>query len=155
SKPRRSDVGEIASELMRWLEQHRITYKYDVETAHAMGTDNGLEREDVGGQVDLMIVLGGDGTLLAAARAVAGRNMPLLAVNLGGLGFLMTTGMHELRGVLEAVFAGRYEIQCRTMVRGELVRGDDVVAVYDALNDVVVNKAEMARVIDMDAYVDG
>ena len=141
--------------MMDWLEKRRIPYKYDIETASAMGIDDGLAREELGGHVDLVIVLGGDGTLLAAARAVAGRNIPLLAVNLGGLGFLMSTGVHELRAVLESVFAGRYDIQCRTMVRGELVRGSEVVAVYDALNDVVVNKAEMARVIDMDAYVDG
>lgn len=155
SKPRRPDIREIAPELMHWLEKHGIPYKYDLETALAMGIEDGLAREDLAAHVDLVIVLGGDGTLLAAARAVAGRDIPLLAVNLGGLGFLTTTGLHELYGVLEAVLAGKYEIQCRTMVRGELVRGQEVVAAYDALNDIVVNKAEMARVIDMDAYVNG
>ena len=155
SKPRRPDIGEVAPELMKWLRDRGVTYKYDLETAGAVGMEAGLSREDLAAEVDLLIVLGGDGTLLAAARAVGERNIPLLAVNLGGLGFLMTTGPHELYPVLESVFAGRFEIQCRTMVRGELVRNEQVVASYDALNDVVVNKAEVARVIDMDAYVDG
>ena len=99
-------------------------------------------------------MLGGDGTLLAAARAAAGHNIPLLAVNLGGLGFLMTTGPHELYPVLESVLRGEYHVQCRTMIRVQLVRDGQVMASYDALNDIVINKASMARVIDMDAYVD-
>lgn len=154
SKPRRPDIAEIAPELMRWLADRGFTYKYDLETTEATGMAGGLAREDLAADVDLLVVLGGDGTLLAAARAVGGRNIPLLAVNLGGLGFLMTTGIHELYPVLECVLRGKFEIQCRTMLRGELVRGRQVVATYDALNDVVVNKAEMARVIDMDAFVD-
>ena len=139
---------------MKWLEARGFTYQYDLETASAMQVPGGRTREDLAGDADLLVVLGGDGTLLAAARAVGQRNIPLLAVNLGGLGFLMTTGIHELFPVLECVLAGRFDIQCRTMVRGELVRGGEVIASYDALNDVVVNKAAMARVIDMDAYVD-
>ncbi len=154
SKPRRPDIREIAPELMRWLERRGFSYKYDVETAKAMGVDGGLSREDLAGEADLIVVLGGDGTLLAAARAVGGRNIPLLAVNLGGLGFLMTTSPHEVYAVLDCVLAGKFDIQCRTMLRGELVRGSHVFASYDALNDVVINKAAMARVIDMDAYVD-
>ena len=153
-KPRRPDIREIAPELMRWLDGRGFPYKYDLETAKAMGVEDGLTREDLASEVDLIVVLGGDGTLLAAARAVGGRNIPLLAVNLGGLGFLMTTSPHELYAVLDCVLAGKFDIQCRTMLRGELVRGQQVVAFYDALNDVVINKAAMARVIDMDAYVD-
>ncbi|MBI3695226.1 MAG: NAD(+)/NADH kinase [Acidobacteria bacterium] len=153
SKPRRPDIREIAPELMRWLEGRGFLYKYDLETSKAMGVDGGLSREELAAEVDLIVVLGGDGTLLAAARAVGGRNIPLLAVNLGGLGFLMTTSPHEVYAVLECVLAGKFDIQCRTMLRGELVRGAHLFASYDALNDVVINKAAMARVIDMDAYV--
>ncbi len=138
---------------MKWLEARGLTYKYDLETAAAMGARDGWTREELAADADLLVVLGGDGTLLAAARAVSGRNIPLLAVNLGGLGFLMTTGIHELYPVLECVLAGKFDLQCRTMLRAELVRNGRVAASYDALNDVVVNKAAMARVIDMDAYV--
>lgn len=154
SKPRRPDIREIAAELMAWLGERDLSYTYDLETAAAMGTDGGWPREELASDADLLVVLGGDGTLLAAARALRGRTTPLLAVNLGGLGFLMTTGLHELYPVLECVLAGKFQTQCRTMVRGELVRSGETVASYDALNDVVINKAAMARVIDMDAYVD-
>ena len=154
SKPSRPDIGEIAPKLIKWLQERGISYRYDLQTSHLMGVEGGLEREDLAAAVDLLIVLGGDGTLLAAARAVGGRNIPLLAVNLGGLGFLMTTGLHELFQVLESVMKKEYDLQCRTLLRGQLVRDGQVIATYDALNDVVVNKAAMARVIDLDAYVD-
>jgi NAD+ kinase len=154
SKPRRPDIRDIAPELMGWLHGRGYSYIYDLETAAAIESPDGWPREDLAAEADLLIVLGGDGTLLAAARALRGRTIPVLAVNLGGLGFLMTTGLHELYPVLEDVLAGKFNTQCRTMVRGELVRGLEVAASYDALNDIVINKAAMARVIDMDAYVD-
>ncbi len=154
SKPRRAEVPEIVRALARWLEERGLQYQYDLETAEALGAAGGLERPELAGAVDLLVVLGGDGTLLAAARAVAGRDIPLLAVNLGGLGFLMTTGPHELLPVLESVFRGDYEVQTRAMLRGQVTRGGQVAASYEALNDLVINKAAIARVIEMDAYVD-
>jgi NAD+ kinase len=154
SKPRRPDIAEVVPPLLRWIEKRGLSFSYDVQTAEALGTSDGLTREDLAARADLLVVLGGDGTLLAAARASGARAIPLLAVNLGGLGFLMTTGIHEVYPVLERVLEGEFHTQCRTMVRGELLRDHEVIASYDALNDVVVNKAAMARVIDMDAYVD-
>jgi NAD+ kinase len=154
AKPRRPDIRDVVPPLLKWLEKRGLVGRYDVQTAEALGTTDGLTREDLAVASDLLVVLGGDGTLLAAARATGARNIPLLAVNLGGLGFLMTTGVHELFPILERVLRGEYHAQCRTLVRGQLVRDHEVIASYDALNDVVVNKAAMARVIDMDAYVD-
>ncbi len=154
SKPRRPDIREIAPALMQWIEARHLTYGYDLETAQAIGASGGVTREELAATVDLLVVLGGDGTLLSTARAAGAREIPLLAVNLGGLGFLMTTSPHELYSVLDCVLAGQFHIQCRTMVHGELLRGAELIGSYDALNDVVVNKAAMARVIDMDAYVD-
>jgi NAD+ kinase len=154
SKPRRPDIKGVAPGLLDWLRDRGLRCLYDHQTADYLGTPDGLSREALAAEVDLLIVLGGDGTLLAAARAAGGRSLPLLAVNLGGLGFLMTTGPHELYPVLERVLRGDYHLQCRTMIRGHLLRDGQVIASYDALNDVVVNKASMARVIDLDAYVD-
>ncbi len=154
AKPRRPDIREIAPALLKWLSARGLRCRYDDQTALYLDAQDGLTREALAEQSDLLIVLGGDGTLLAAARAAGGRNLPLLAVNLGGLGFLMTTGPHELYSVLENVLRGEYHLQCRTMLCGQLIRDGAVLASYDALNDVVLNKASMARVIDFDAYVD-
>ncbi len=153
SKPRRPDIRDIVPPLIRLIEKRGLRHEYDQETGLALGSGGGRTREELASSVDLLVVLGGDGTLLAAARALAGRNIPLLAVNLGGLGFLMTTGPDQLDAVLDSVLDGEYEIQERTMLRGQLIRGHQVIASYDALNDVVVNKALMARVIEMDAYI--
>ncbi|MBI3665894.1 MAG: NAD(+)/NADH kinase [Acidobacteria bacterium] len=154
SKPRRPDLAEIVPGLLGWLKERGLTYQYDLETAAVLGATDGRKREDLAAGVDLLVVLGGDGTLLSAARAVGGRDIPLLAVNLGGLGFLMTTGPHELYSVLERVLEGDFHLQYRTMLRGQVLREGAAVATYDALNDVVINKAAMARLIEMDAYVD-
>jgi NAD+ kinase len=103
-------------------------------------------------EAQLVIVLG-DGTLLAAARAVGGREIPLFPVNLGGLGFLTAITVDEIYTGLERAFRGEHRISRRKMIACELVRGDDVVARYEALNDVVINKAAIARMIDVDIYV--
>jgi len=154
SKPRRPDIQKIVPELLQWLAERGLACSYDLETSEALGGGDGRTREQLAAQVDLLVVLGGDGTLLSAARAVGGRNIPLLAVNLGGLGFLMTTGPHELYPALERALRGEFEVQRRPLLRGQLIRDQQVTACYDALNDVVVNKAAMARVIEMDAFVD-
>lgn len=154
SKPRRPDIKDLAPGLVAWLTARGLECRYDLQTAEYLGVGDGVRREELASWADLLIVLGGDGTLLAAARAAGAHNIPLLAVNLGGLGFLMTTGTHELYTVLEGVLGGEYHLQCRTMLRGQLVRDGAVIASWDALNDLVVNKAAMARVIDLDAYVD-
>ncbi len=154
AKPRRPDIKDLAPGLLAWLAARDLGCRYDLQTAEYLGLGDGLRREELASWADLLIVLGGDGTLLAAARAAGAHNIPLLAVNLGGLGFLMTTGPHELFAVLEGVLRGEYHLQCRTMLRGHLMRDGAMIASWDALNDLVVNKAAMARVIDLDAYVD-
>ena len=105
--------------------------------------------------MDLVLVLGGDGTLLAAARALQGRDIPLLAVNLGSLGFLTAVTLEELYPSLEQVLAGKHQEDRRQMVMVELRRGGEVRATYHALNDVVLNKAAIARILDFEVFVDG
>jgi NAD+ kinase len=103
---------------------------------------------------DLVIVLGGDGTLLSAARAIGNRQIPLFAVNLGGLGFLTAITIDELYPELERALRGEHRIGRRKLLHAEVRRGDTVVSRYEALNDVVLTKAAIARMIDLDTYVD-
>ena len=99
-------------------------------------------------------MLGGDGTLLSAARFVAGKDIPLLAVNLGHLGFLTAIQVGELYPELERALLGEARIGRRAMIDCELVRSGRPIANYCALNDVVITKSELARMIDLDTYVD-
>ena len=155
SKPGREDIPPLVTKLIAWLDQHGVDAEYDVVTAGHLGRDGGFRREELPEGFDLLVVLGGDGTLLSAARAVGEREIPILAVNLGGLGFMMTTGPDELLPHLERVLAGDYFVQSRSVLKAEIMRGNESVGAYHALNDVVINKAAVARLLELDAFVDG
>jgi NAD+ kinase len=99
-----------------------------------------------------MIVLGGDGTLLSAARAIAGLEIPLFAVNLGGLGFLTAITVDDLFPELDRALQGERRVSMRRMLHVDLFRGDRKVAEYEALNDAVLSKAAIARIMDIDVF---
>jgi NAD+ kinase len=101
------------------------------------------------------VVLGGDGTLLSAARAVASTDVPIIAVNLGSLGFLTEVPLSELYTTLDAVDAGECPLETRSMLRCQLVRNGECLSEYDALNDAVVNKSAISRLVSFDLYVEG
>lgn len=154
SKPNMAQAAHIVCGLLKWLEQRGIQYRCDEQTATYANLEHFCSREELPLGVDLVIVLGGDGTLLAAARHVAGRDIPLFAVNLGHLGFLTAIPSDELFPELERALRGEHRIGHRRMVDCELVRGDQPIATYSALNDVVITKSELARMIDLDTHVD-
>ena len=156
SKPNQENMPEIISDLTAWLDQRRIEFECDLVTAGYLRRKDGFDRESLPPQgFDLVIVLGGDGTLLSAARAVGDDQTPILAVNLGGLGFMMTTGPQELIPRLDRVVAGNYETESRSVLRTEVIRYGRSLGAHEALNDVVVNKGAVARLLLMDAFVDG
>lgn len=154
SKPRVNEAPGIVSGLIQWLEAHGIRFRCDAETASYAGLSESFPRETVPDGADLVIVLGGDGTLLSAARVIAGRDIPLLAVNLGHLGFLTSITIDELYSELERVLQGQHRIGIRRMLDCELVRAGSTIARYSALNDVVITKTMLARMIDLDTQVD-
>jgi NAD+ kinase len=154
SKPGVDPAWTIVPELVEWLWRRGIKARYDHETAEYLHASNGVDREQVPDDTQLVVVLGGDGTLLAAARAIAGREIPLFAVNLGGLGFLTAITVDELYPELERALRGEHRIGRRHMLQCDLVRDAEIVARYDALNDIVITKAALARMIDLETYVD-
>jgi NAD+ kinase len=156
SKPRKSEVRDIVPHLLEWLKERRVEACIDKETGAILETNGrGLTRNEMPAQVDLIVVLGGDGTLLATARALNRRPVPILAVNLGGLGFLTVITREELYPTLEQVLAGNYQSERRVQIEGEIVRADEALSSFLALNDVVLNKGAIARILDFDVLVDG
>src|ERR1700733_3784672 len=113
SKPNSAEAGRIVPPLIVWLRERGITSRLDHETAAYAQSPAGLPREEVPEGADLLIVLGGDGTLLSAARSVQGRNIPLFAVNLGGLGFLTAIQVDELYPQLEHALSGALPLESR------------------------------------------
>ncbi len=154
SKPGIAHAYEIVTELLHWLASHDIKVRCDEFTAQYAGLDDGLPRDEVPEGAQFVIVLGGDGTLLSAARALKGRDIPLFPVNLGGLGFLTAITLEELYPQLERALHGEQRIAPRRMIKCDLMRGGELVASYQALNDVVLAKTEIARMLDVRTQVD-
>jgi NAD+ kinase len=134
------------------MKQRGIEARLDNETARYAGMLVGLDRSHVPDGCELCVVLGGDGTLLSAARAVSHREIPILAVNLGGLGFLTSIPMRDLFPQLERAVEGVHEFTRRKMLRVSLLREGTLVAEYHALNDVVIAKSNIARIVDLEAW---
>jgi len=154
SKPGVPAAAELVPKLMAWLRERGINIRYDQETAEYAGTSGALPRETIAEGADMVVVLGGDGTLLSAARAMDGRQVPLFPVNLGGLGFLTAITVDSLFPDLERAFRGEHRIGKRKLLHCQLLREGNVVGEYEALNDVVITKSAIARLIDLDAHVD-
>jgi NAD+ kinase len=154
TKPNAEAAAALVPKLVQWMAERGIAARLDSETARYAGLPGAMPREEVPEGCDLIIVLGGDGTLLSAARALQGREVPLFPVNLGGLGFLTAITIDEVFPELERALAGQHRIARRRMLQVELEREGKIVARHDALNDAVVNKASLARMIDVDCHVD-
>ncbi len=153
SKPGVKTAGEIVPKLVAWLYDRGIRVRLDEQTGFYTGVA-GLPREEVPEGCDLVVVLGGDGTLLSAARAIGRREIPLFPVNLGGLGFLTAITVDELFEELQRAFRGEHRIAKRKLLNAEVVRNGEVVAAYEALNDAVLAKSAIARMTDLEAHVD-
>ena len=157
SKPNSAAAANIVPELIEWLRGRGMAVRIDEQTAFYAGPggrSSGLPRPEVPEGCDLVMVLGGDGTLLSAARAIGRRETPLFPVNLGSLGFLTAITIDELYPELERAFRGEHRIAKRRLLAAEVVRDGQVVAAYEALNDAVLTKASIARIVDLDAHVD-
>ena len=156
SKPDKRELASIVPELLNWLRQHRYQIVVDRETApHALGIEVVTREEMASRSPSFVVVLGGDGTLLAAARSVAKAGIPVLGVNLGSLGFLTEVPLEELYPTLEGIDAGHYNVEARSMVHCEVMRKTSRVAGYDALNEIVVGKGTISRLNHCDVYIDG
>jgi NAD+ kinase len=156
SKPNRELLATVVPPLIQWLRDHKVEVFVDQETQECINCGaQALARDVLAAQVDLLIVLGGDGTLLSAARAPGSHKVPILAVNLGGLGFLTSVTLDELYPLLDQVLAGKHRTSDRMMLDAEIVRGGQPAERQCALNDAVANKAALARMLDFDVHVDG
>lgn len=152
--PAATDLAQVLSD---WLEDN----SHHAGLHQAGGPDNGRGPDtkiEFGEKPDLVVVLGGDGTVLSAVRAVVEQglsDMPVLGVNLGGLGFLTAVGSDELLPAMDKILAGDYTCPPRLMLKARVQREGEMVAEYTAFNDVVINKAALARIVELAVAVDG
>ena len=155
SKPQKPELAGILRDLIAWLEARHYHYLLDPDSAAYVGGADPIERVDLPKhKPNIVIVLGGDGTLLAAARAFARTTTPILSVNLGSLGFLTEIPLSDLYPTLEAWCDNCAEIEVRSMMHAELIRGGQTIRQWDALNDVVVAKGTIARMGDFTVEIE-
>ncbi|MCW8891806.1 MAG: NAD(+)/NADH kinase [Deltaproteobacteria bacterium] len=155
AKKNHPDAEQIAIDICARFKQEDIDVLLEDSLAEQIGQINGYAKEDIPKQVDLIIVLGGDGTLISVARLVGGKNVPIVGVNLGRLGFLTEITRDELPAMLDNLIRGEYQVSERMMLDAFIRRDGEIVGQYTVLNDVVINKGALARIIDLKTYVDG
>jgi NAD+ kinase len=156
SKPHKEELYRLLPDLIGWLRAHRYEPLLDREGAQYTNAAPATDRKEMAAQnPELVIVLGGDGTLLAAARVFASTGTPILSVNLGYLGFLTESRLSELYSTLEGWCNGCHELDQRAMLHAELWRDGVEHSCYEALNEVVVSKGDIARMGEFAVELDG
>jgi NAD+ kinase len=155
SKPSNPDLHQIVPEVLLWFADHKYHVVMDSETAAYSAKGEVVSRREIASKKpEFALVLGGDGTLLSAARAISQAGIPMLAVNLGSLGFLTEVPLDDLFQTLESVDTGDCPIESRSVLECRLMRAGECQETYFALNDVVVNKSAIARLVGFDLFID-
>ncbi len=155
SKPAKPELAAIVPEVLRWLAAHEYRVYLDQQTSAYAAHNLVVAREALAQyEPEFVVVLGGDGTLLSAARAIGDAEIPLLAVNLGSLGFLTEVRLDELYATLNAAVESRCPVESRSVLDCRLLRDDREIAHYHALNDAVI-KSTVARLIGFELCVNG
>jgi NAD+ kinase len=149
-------VADTLGALGQYLLGHNLEVWLDEATAGALPA---LElqvasRQQIGERCDLVIIVGGDGTLLNSARTLADSGVPVMGVNLGRLGFLVDVSPADMHARLDEILSGQYTEERRFLLRAQVWREGELLSESDALNDVVVHKWDVARMIDFDTYID-
>jgi NAD+ kinase len=156
SKPSKPELANLLPEIVAWFHKHDYKIYFDQETAAYIDGEEVVPRKKMGAKKpDFALVLGGDGTLLSAARALAHEDIPILAVNLGSLGFLTEVPISEMFATLDAVDGCTCPVEERSVLDATVFRGGQQLAHHFALNDVVVNKSAISRLVDFDLVIDG
>ena len=154
-KPKAPSATGTLSKLVPWLRERDYQVFLDTATATLINETSSQEKGEISQQADLLIVLGGNGTLLGVARTAHPHDVPILAVNLGSLGFLAEISLDELYPTLEDILAGKFEVENRMLLNACIWRNGRKIEDHNVLNDVVINKGVVARVINLQVLVNG
>lgn len=155
TKPKFPEIKATLQAVVTWLRARNIVVLLDTTSATLLGEKGGIQKTELAGKADVLLVLGGDGTMLNAARLAGERGIPILGVNMGGLGFLTEVRLEHLYPSLERVFANEYVLDERLMLKAHVHRHGETVTQGVVLNDVVVSKGTLARMIELRIAIQG
>jgi NAD+ kinase len=155
-KPNITSAWPVVADMGKWSSERGIEVL--AEEAGRKFLDNHITiatRGEIAHRADLIVVLGGDGTMLATARLIGGRNVPVIGVNFGLLGYLTEFSVEELFPTLDRVLEGNYRIDSRMRLDAQVMRKETCIATGSVLNDAVVNKSALARIIELECWING
>jgi NAD+ kinase len=155
TKPKFPEVKTTLQAVVTWLRERQIDVILDTTSASLLGEQGGIQKTQLASRADVLLVLGGDGTMLNAARLAGERGIPILGVNMGGLGFLTEVHLENLYPSLERVFANDFVLDERLMLKTHVHRHGETVAQGVVLNDVVISKGTLARMIELKISIQG
>lgn len=153
-KPGREEPLQLLKELLVWLKDKDVGIFVDEEAAQNISV-KGYPRSQIPGLVDVIVVLGGDGTMLSVARLACKKEVPILGINMGGLGFITEVQKSEIYAAVEQALADKLQAENRLMLNAFVYRQGEKAAEYTVLNDVVINKGALARIIDLETFING
>ncbi len=153
AKSKSPEAVDVVRALLLQVNKKKFRILVEKEIASMLNL-KGYSREDIRSKVDFIIVFGGDGTLLSVARFVGNKGIPILGVNLGGLGFITEIGRDEFhKDTIDKIFSGKYRFEERIMLLGDVFRKGKKIAGHTALNDIVINKSALARMVELDVHI--
>jgi Predicted sugar kinase len=148
-------IADHVKSLKKWLEEKGVKVFLEMEISGKITLDDGLKGNDLARKSQLVVVLGGDGTMLRAARILAGHKVPILGINMGSFGYLTEVNLNEIHSTLELVIRGEFVAEKRMMLNVSIKHDRTVTNVGDVLNDVVINRGNMSRMNELELAVDG
>ncbi|AEI14926.1 inorganic polyphosphate/ATP-NAD kinase [Flexistipes sinusarabici DSM 4947] len=153
-KPHAEEVADITIQICDYLKSEGKNVLLEERTASVLGYSDFTTHNEIKDNADLLIVLGGDGTLISSNRIISGANIPILGVNLGRLGFLTETKVEEALDTVKKVLSGNYKFDNRMKLISDIFYDEEKVFTTEVLNDIVINKGALARIIDIEVHID-
>jgi len=150
----KASAVEYTCHLSEWLRDRKVDVFLDEEIAGKIESRNGVKRDDMVSRVDMIVVFGGDGTLLMASRSIRGLDVPIVGINLGGFGFMTVVNLNEIFDAMEIILEGDYRITKRMMLDVVLESDDEQSLTQSVLNDVVIMRGNLSHMINLETFVD-
>lgn len=149
----KENIAGFAGALKKWLEDRSIKVSLEANIAAAIGGSGGFKLEDLASKVDLIAVLGGDGTMLRTARYVAQHPVPIVGINMGTFGYLTEVNLNETYVALELILKGDFLTEKRMMLDVKIRRGKKIIGSGIVLNDVVINRGNLSRIVELETVI--
>ena len=151
----KENISDHVKSLKKWLEEKSVEVFLETEISEKIGLCKGLKWNDLAKKSEMIVALGGDGTMLRTAHYLAGHRVPVLGINLGSFGYLTEVNLNEIHSTLELIISGKFVTEKRMMLDVSIKHGKTITNVGSVLNDVVINRGDLSRMNELEMAVNG